>query len=285
MAVAWLAEGTDRPYGARLRFDGIAMLLDSAGELVRLDHLEAAFSMLARESQPSRSTGSTLAASGSRPTSGSGCRRSPSSGSPTRRSGKRANAFGRRWSTRGSSSRSGASPSTSRRRPAQGRPGLRPAARGRAARRRAQLDAEATRRCAVVGELSLTGEVRSSAARCASPKACADTSCGCCCPGPGRAEAALVPEIEILGAGRRGGRRVPEREEEPPVPPDLGPPEGDEPAPDLADVQRTRAILGTRGRRRGRPQPALYGPPGTGKTMLARRLPSILPPLRPARSR
>ena len=30
-------------YGAQLRFDGIAVLLDAKGELVRLDHLEAAF--------------------------------------------------------------------------------------------------------------------------------------------------------------------------------------------------------------------------------------------------
>jgi putative endonuclease len=43
MAVAWLAEGTDRPFGAQLRFDGVAILLDSAGDLVCLDHLEAAF--------------------------------------------------------------------------------------------------------------------------------------------------------------------------------------------------------------------------------------------------
>ena len=43
MAIAWLTEGTDRPYGANLRFDGVAILLDSAGELVRLDHLEGAF--------------------------------------------------------------------------------------------------------------------------------------------------------------------------------------------------------------------------------------------------
>jgi putative endonuclease len=43
MAIAWLTEGADRPYGANLRFDGIAVLLDAAGELVRLDHLEAAF--------------------------------------------------------------------------------------------------------------------------------------------------------------------------------------------------------------------------------------------------
>jgi putative endonuclease len=43
MAVAWLIEATHRPYGARLRFDGIAVLVDCAGNLVRLDHLEAAF--------------------------------------------------------------------------------------------------------------------------------------------------------------------------------------------------------------------------------------------------
>jgi putative endonuclease len=43
MAVAWLTESTDRPFYAELRFDGIAILLDSTGALLRLDHLEAAF--------------------------------------------------------------------------------------------------------------------------------------------------------------------------------------------------------------------------------------------------
>jgi putative endonuclease len=43
MAIAWLTEGSERPYGAQLRFDGIAVLLDGDGELLRLDHLEAAF--------------------------------------------------------------------------------------------------------------------------------------------------------------------------------------------------------------------------------------------------
>ena len=43
MAVAWLAEGTDRPFGAQLRFDAVAVLLDADGHLVRLDHLEGAF--------------------------------------------------------------------------------------------------------------------------------------------------------------------------------------------------------------------------------------------------
>jgi putative endonuclease len=43
MATAWLAESNDRPFGAELRFDGVAILVDSAGALLRLDHLEAAF--------------------------------------------------------------------------------------------------------------------------------------------------------------------------------------------------------------------------------------------------
>jgi putative endonuclease len=43
MAIAWLTEPGVRPYSAQLRFDGVAILLDGAGELVRLDHMEAAF--------------------------------------------------------------------------------------------------------------------------------------------------------------------------------------------------------------------------------------------------
>jgi putative endonuclease len=43
MAIAWLTESPDRPFGAELRFDGVAVLLDAAGDLVRLDHLEGAF--------------------------------------------------------------------------------------------------------------------------------------------------------------------------------------------------------------------------------------------------
>ena len=43
MALAWLSETTERPFGARLRFDGVAVLLDRTGALIQLDHLEAAF--------------------------------------------------------------------------------------------------------------------------------------------------------------------------------------------------------------------------------------------------
>jgi putative endonuclease len=43
MAAAWLAEVTDRPFGAELRFDAVGVTLDGCGRLIRLDHLQAAF--------------------------------------------------------------------------------------------------------------------------------------------------------------------------------------------------------------------------------------------------
>src|ERR1700750_643454 len=42
IALAWLTETLDRPFGARLRFDGVAILVDGTGALVQLDHVEAA---------------------------------------------------------------------------------------------------------------------------------------------------------------------------------------------------------------------------------------------------
>ena len=43
MAAAWLVESSDRPRADDLRFDVVAVTVDQAGRLVRLDHLEAAF--------------------------------------------------------------------------------------------------------------------------------------------------------------------------------------------------------------------------------------------------
>jgi putative endonuclease len=43
MAAAWLNEVRDRPWAADLRFDAVGVTLDTRGELVRLDHLQAAF--------------------------------------------------------------------------------------------------------------------------------------------------------------------------------------------------------------------------------------------------
>lgn len=43
LAAAWLAETADRPTGRDIRFDAVGVLVDEAGRLVRLDHIEAAF--------------------------------------------------------------------------------------------------------------------------------------------------------------------------------------------------------------------------------------------------
>ena len=43
MAAAWLVEATERPRSRELRFDVVAVTVDRAGRLVRLDHLEGAF--------------------------------------------------------------------------------------------------------------------------------------------------------------------------------------------------------------------------------------------------
>jgi putative endonuclease len=43
MAAAWLVENSERPRSRELRFDVVAVTVDQAGRLVRLDHVEAAF--------------------------------------------------------------------------------------------------------------------------------------------------------------------------------------------------------------------------------------------------
>jgi putative endonuclease len=43
MASSFLASAPDRPFAAELRFDAIGLSIDSEGQLVELQHLEAAF--------------------------------------------------------------------------------------------------------------------------------------------------------------------------------------------------------------------------------------------------
>ena len=145
-----------------------------------------------------------------------------------------------------------------------------------------QLTQEQLGACALCGELSLTGELRP--IRGALATALGARRCGyrrLLVPEENAAEAALVDEMEVHGIPSLGriadllhGRWVPER---------AAPshPEGAEPADplDLGDVRgqddakRALEIAAAGGHNL-----LMIGPPGAGKTMLARRLPGMLPP-------
>jgi magnesium chelatase family protein len=147
-----------------------------------------------------------------------------------------------------------------------------------------QLDPAAVEDCAIVGELSLTGEVRAirgalaiaegvrrhQLARLVLPRARAQ-------------EAALVPGITVVGIDSLQGAVdvLAGRAEPPPPPPPLAEEEAD-PMLDLVDVRGQNALIpALEVTAAGGHNVYMHGPPGTGKTMLARRLPSILPPLTP----
>lgn len=143
------------------------------------------------------------------------------------------------------------------------------------------------------GELSLTGAVRpmrgAFAMACGTARANTndedDATPELYLPAENAAEAALVPGVDVFGAadlrslcahlgGEEGARLAPVR---------AGPLATDNPAaplPDMADV------IGQRGARRalevaaaGGHHVLMVGPPGAGKSMLAARLPGLLPPM------
>jgi magnesium chelatase family protein len=167
----------------------------------------------------------------------------------------------------------------------EGRVRLRPADRPGRAGGLAAGAAEALSGHAAVGELALDGRLRPVGGVLAAAEGRGRPGSRICSARPSRPQRPHWPGRARAGAPPGGGGRLPARRVAAASPDSLVVSNGNGSGPAVPGPRRRArpgaCAAGARARGRGRPQPALGGPPGTGKTMLARRLPGILPRLPP----
>lgn len=143
-----------------------------------------------------------------------------------------------------------------------------------------QVPAGKLSRYALAGELSLRGELVSTPGVLAVAAAAARARLeGVVVPSANAAEARLVEGLEVIGVSSLSEVAEFLRGKWHPGPVDSASPPASPEAPDLADVRgQAHARKALEVAAAGGHNLLLVGPPGAGKTMLARRLPSILPP-------
>ncbi|NIV75679.1 MAG: YifB family Mg chelatase-like AAA ATPase, partial [Gammaproteobacteria bacterium] len=137
-----------------------------------------------------------------------------------------------------------------------------------------------------VGELALTGDLRPVRGALSAALCCRDAGRALIVPATNADEAAMVTDAAVLGAGHLldvcahiASRNLLTRHTPPPVTPHA------EVHEDLCDVRgQYRAKRALEISAAGAHNVLFVGPPGTGKTMLARRLPGILPAMDDAES-